>query len=133
MKEFVYQITSSQIEGQYKHLHHADALRFLEQARLDLLEVIGFPNVSLIERGQLLVITGIDICYKREVLAGKIRVRCQDFKLEGRILIMKQVLYNQADKLAIEAVVSSCFMAKDSRRGIQPPDDFIAAYLQIAE
>ena len=56
-----YKISNDEIEPIYNHVHHAQALKFLERARLDYLEHKGIPNNSLIQQNLFLVITEISI------------------------------------------------------------------------
>jgi YbgC/YbaW family acyl-CoA thioester hydrolase len=126
---FHYSIPNELIQSQYQHLHHAEALKFLERGRLDLLEKIGFPNPSLMNRGVFLVITDISVRYKRELFAGSITVECQRTFLEGRDLVIEQRILNEKGKVAIEATVKSCCMCGTLRRAMAIPDDLLAAFL----
>jgi YbgC/YbaW family acyl-CoA thioester hydrolase len=129
MHQFEYKIEESQIESGYGHLHHADALKLLEKARLDLLVAIGFPNQHLIEQGLLLVITNIEVIYKRELFAGPIEVNCSDFKIDARKILMKQQILNHKGKVAVEGLVGSCFMSAAARRSLEVSDGFRMALL----
>jgi len=129
MQRFHYTIEPKLMESQYQHLHHADALRFLERARLDLLETIGFPLQSLIAQDLFLVITKIEVQYKRELHAGEITVECGRTFQKGREIVVEQRIFNHKGKLAIEALVASCCMSGQSRRGVMPPENFLRAFL----
>lgn len=124
MYEFAYEISPAQMESAYRHLHHADALRFLERGRLDLLTQLGHANDQLISQDLLLVITNISINYRRELFAGPVFVQCHSLRVDGRDLVIEQRLLNERKKLAVEATVISCFMSGITRRAILPPEAF---------
>jgi YbgC/YbaW family acyl-CoA thioester hydrolase len=128
MHSFNYTISADLIQSQYQHLHHAEALKFLERARLDLLERIGFPNSALMDRDIFLVITEISVRYKRELFAGSITVECQRMYLKGRDLVIEQRILNSKGKVAIEALVHSCCMSGKLRRAMAVPEDLLAAF-----
>jgi YbgC/YbaW family acyl-CoA thioester hydrolase len=128
MHSFNYTISTDLIQSQYQHLHHAEALKFLERGRLDLLEKIGFPNSALMARDIFLVITEISVRYKRELFAGSITVECQRLYLKGRDLVIEQRILNSKGKVAIEALVHSCCMSGKLRRAMTVPDDLLAAF-----
>lgn len=131
MYSFNYAIEPELIQSQYNHLHHAETLKFLERARLDLLEQIGHSSSSLMERDIFLVITEISVRYKRELFAGPITVECVETTVRGRDLIITQRILNAKGKVAIEAVVHSCCMSGSSRRAVSPPEDFLAAFQNL--
>ena len=131
MQSFNYSIPEDLIQSRYQHLHHAEALKFLEKGRLDLLDKIGFPNSSLMSRDIFLVITEISVRYKRELFAGDITVECQRTYLEGRDLVIEQRILNSKGKVAIEALVKSCCMSGTLRRAVTIPEDLLAAFLAV--
>ncbi len=129
--EFHYTISDSELDIQYQHLHHAASLKYLEQARLDMIEKIGFPNQSFIDQKLFLVITKIEVCYLREVRAGQISVTCSDMKIKNKYIILKQTLINELGKEAIEAVIYLQFLSGITKRSVLPPEDFTRAFTGI--
>ena len=128
MFEIQYEVTSEQIIPPYNHVHHAEALRFLESARLAFLEQIGFPNDDFLGQGLFLVITSIAVKYKRELVAGPIRVTCESPRIEGKLVIMEQRIFNAKGKAAIEAALEFQFLDGALKRAVTPPLDFQRAF-----
>lgn len=131
MFEIDYDVGDSDLVERYDHVHHAHCLRLLELARLRYLEAIGFPNDALMDKGLFLVITSITIDYKREILRGPHRITCEEPLLDGKAVILRQRVINGRGKDAVTATVSSMFMSAETRRAIQTPDDFAAAFLRV--
>ncbi len=98
-----------------------------EQARLALVQAIGFPNDELMRQGKILVITGAQVAYKREVKRGSVEVTCDSVTLDDRTIRIRQRIINERQKVAVEAELSLMFMDRDTRRGTLPPPDFAAA------
>jgi acyl-CoA thioesterase FadM len=111
----------------YDHVHHGKMLSMFELARLGLVESIGFPNDELIKQGKLLVVTSVNVAYKREVKRGVVAVTCDDVLIEDRTIRIGQRIVNERKKVAVEAEVSLMFMDPVARRGADIPDDFRAA------
>lgn len=118
------------VEPVYDHVHHGRCFSILEQARCAMLESIGFPNEQLIREGKVLVITRVDVAYKREVKAGDATVTCEDIRYDDRTIIMRQRIINSRGKTAVEGEVHSMFMDMHSRRGMEAPSDFLTALLK---
>lgn len=129
--EFDYVLKPSEVENSYQHLHHADALKILELARLELLNKINFSLESFLKRDLFLVISKIQIAYKREVRPGDLKVISKNISVEGKELIIPQFLYNEKQKLAIEAEIRSVVMCGKTKRGLHPDPKFIQALLAI--
>ena len=119
------------IEPIYDHVHHGRYFLALERARLGLLEHIGFPNDALLAQGKALVITRVDVAYKREVKRGAITVTCEEPTIEGRTIVVRQRILNERGKTAAEGMIESVFMDMSSRRGMDIPEDFRAAFLRF--
>lgn len=121
------------IEPVYNHVHHGRSLSLFEQARCALLAHIGFPNEKLLEEGKALVITKVTATYKREIKRGVATVTCDRGEVRDRTLVIYQTLLNERGKPAVELLIESVFMDVDSRRGIEPPAEFIKAFRAWAE
>jgi acyl-CoA thioesterase FadM len=122
------ELDSVWLDSQYHHVHHGRCLYLLERARLELLERMGFPDRVFLERGDGLVITRLQVEYKREVVGEFVVATCDRVGRRGRDLIVHQRLLNHRSKVAVEAVVESQFMDLATRRGKDVPADFLAAY-----
>jgi YbgC/YbaW family acyl-CoA thioester hydrolase len=123
----LYSIGAELVEPVYKHVHHADALRLLEAARLDYIASIGFPTEAFIAQNQFLVITKIEIDYKRELLGGGVLVTCEEVFQVGKQIAIRQAIYNGRGKEAVSALVYSALMDGASKRAIELPRDFLLA------
>jgi YbgC/YbaW family acyl-CoA thioester hydrolase len=126
-------IDDTWVEPVYEHVHHGRCLSLFEQARCALLEHIGFPNEALLQEGKVLVITSVQATYKREVKRGVATITCDRVDLDGRTLVIYQRLLNERGKVAVEARIESVFMDNATRRGMNPPDDFLEGFLQFRD
>ena len=129
MFQMPYEVTESEIEPTYRHVSHYQSLRIMELARLKYLEAIGWPNEALIKRGLFIVIGTIQIAYKREVFVGYLTVTCEELRIEGRSMYLKQRLINEKEKDAVVATVECVLMSGQSKRAVLPPAEFSAAFL----
>jgi len=125
------EIDDNWIAPVYEHVHHGRCFSLFEEARLELLRVIGFPNDQLLQEGKVLVITKVSAEYKREVKRGTVQVTCDRVELRDRSLVIHQRILNHLGKVAVEATVESMFMNQATRRGMHPPEDFLAAFLRF--
>jgi acyl-CoA thioesterase FadM len=113
----------------YDHVHHGRCLSLLEQSRTAFVAAVGFPNEQLLREGKVIVVTRVDMAYKREVKRGEVQATCDRVECEGRTIRIHQRLVNSRGKTAIEGVVELMFMDIASRRGMDIPADFLAALL----
>ena len=120
-------VDDSWITPVYEHVHHGRMLSMFEDARLALVDAIGFPNDQLIREGKVLVITKADVAYKREVKRGTVQVTCDSVDIEDRTITLTQRIINDRQKVAVEAQMSLMFMDSETRRGMLPPSDFSRA------
>lgn len=123
-----YQLEEQDLEPRYHHLHHAQALAFLELCRVRYMDQIGWPLESLLEQDKFLVITNISASYKRELKAGGISLIVDNAKCEKRTLKVVQAILNSKGKEAVRAELEFMFMSQASKRAIDPPEDFVKAF-----
>lgn len=119
-----YQVGDSDIEPVYDHMHHARALLFLERGRLDFLSAINCPNDDLIRQGLFLVITRMELAFKREIRRGEIEVACLNPRIEEKKVILDQHIINERGRLALEAAVECMFLSREAGRAVFPPQFF---------
>lgn len=127
MIETEIKVPVTHVEAPYGHVHHAQTLRYLESARLELLNRAGVPNQELMAQGLLLVIARIDVRYLREIMAGSYVVTCENLRISRKLIVLKQRILNSRRKVAVEAEVESVFIDSKLRRSILPPGKFIEA------
>ena len=123
------EVTSEDVEPLYNHVHHAQALRFMELTRLAYLEAIGIPNDSLIARKLFIVIAEISVVYKRELFQGPIVVTCESPRIEGKAMFIHQRIVNERGKVCVEATYDLRFLSGETRRSVPPPADFAPRFL----
>jgi acyl-CoA thioesterase FadM len=75
-----------------------------------------------------LVITGVQAAYKREIRQGTAVVSCEDPRIDGRTLKLRQRVWNERGKEAVVAEVDSMFMDVRARRGMEAPEEFRRAF-----
>jgi YbgC/YbaW family acyl-CoA thioester hydrolase len=124
MFEIQCDVLPEQVGPPYNHVHHATLIRFFETARVRYLEQIGFPNEGFHAQQLFLVITAIDVKYKREVVPGKITITCENPRIDAKTVVVEQRIINSKGKVAVEAVVESQFLSGVTKRAVKPPEDF---------
>jgi acyl-CoA thioesterase FadM len=122
------EISEQGLLAPYFHVHHADIIRLLEDGRLELLKAISQPLESFLSQGIFWVITAIQIEYKREVKAGKIKVCCDAVELNGKLLVVKQSIFNDRNKQAVAASISLALFSAAQKRSITIPTDVLASF-----
>jgi YbgC/YbaW family acyl-CoA thioester hydrolase len=122
-----FNIDQSWIATEYSHVHHGRILSIFEHARGEFVASIGFPNDQLMREGKVLVITEVAAVYKREVKLGVVKVTCDSVEIDNRTIKMHQRIINDRDKVAVEGTFSLMFMDASTRRGMNPPEDFVQA------
>lgn len=105
------------------HVHHAKIIEYLERARLAHLGSLGLSYQSFVDRGLVLVISKIEIEYKREVRAEELRISVENVKIEGKILRLEQTVTNSRGKEAVRAKIDQVFVSIQSKRAIEVPED----------
>ena len=124
MFEYPFSVLESSLIPPYNHVHHADILKFLEEARLAYLESLGFPHDQFLSQGLFLVIAGIDVRYKREVKGGDYIATCEDGEIIKKSLWLTQRVVNAKGKDAVVARIESVFFSAEEKRSIYPPNQF---------
>jgi YbgC/YbaW family acyl-CoA thioester hydrolase len=122
-------VAPAQIEPLYNHVHHAQALRYLELGRLAYLESIGLPNNSLIAKHLFLVITEISVNYKRELTGGEITVTCENPRIDEKRIVLDQKILNPKGKVAVEGTIVSQMLSGETKRSVVPPDFFLHKFV----
>lgn len=124
MFEVELELKPQDLEPIYLHVNHARTLSFLERARLEFLEKLGFSSPFLISQDIFPVIARIEIDYKREISCGPIRVSCEEGRIEHKSMWLKQRLFIPSGKEAVSALVQSKFMLGKTKRAVPVMLDF---------
>jgi len=128
MFEIEYLVEEKDLEAVYLHVNHAHALTLLEEARLKFLEKIGHPSPKLIAQDIFPVISRIDVSYKREILAGKVKISCEAGRIDHKTMYLNQKIRNQRDKELVVAKVESMFMQGETKRAVPVPEALTRAF-----
>lgn len=122
-------ISEAQVDNSYHHLHHADSLKLLELARIKLLDHIGFPLEAFIKRQLFLVVSSLQVEYRRELFAGAVRITCQEARAEKKKISIAQNIFNQKGKIAVSARVELSCLSGLTKRAIDSEDAFVQSLL----
>ena len=96
------EISEDLFELPYRHIHHAESLRFMEQARCEYMKKIGWPLENFLNQSLFLVVTNVTVQYKREVIEGSYQVTVEEPKmLDAKRLRIKQRILNAKGKDAV--------------------------------
>lgn len=96
--------------------HHSNYIRWMEEARIDFLDRIGWSYARLEEMGIVSPVRAVSCQYKAtttfaDVIA--ISVRVEEFN--GVVLKLAYSMANQKDKLVFEGHSEHCFLNRDGR------------------
>jgi acyl-CoA thioester hydrolase len=108
------------------HVNHGVYLGYLETARIELLERLGFTPGTLAARGVHLVIVEVRLRFRRPAVAGdRLRIETEVVELRRASSWWHQRLLRDGELLA-EAEIRSSATDRDGRP-IRPPEDLLAA------
>jgi acyl-CoA thioesterase FadM len=133
-------IPQSLIEQQYNHLHHADALRLLEEGRLKFLDFLGLPQSELLKDDCFLVLIRCDVEFLRELKSGEVRCTVSVTKLKkNQAFVLTQELLkppfpeekmgenaSKLGRVAVQANIELVAMSGQSRRKRAIPEPLLA-------
>lgn len=105
--------------------HHSNYIKWLEEARLFLLEKNGIPFVDVEARGIVVPVVDVDIKYRKTTTFGDtIEVQVKVEKYNGIKLEFSYELYNQATgELVTTAHTSHCFIKDGNICSIKKVDE----------
>lgn len=99
-------------------IHHSNYIRWMEEARVDMLNQIGYPYRRFEERGYISPVLHVDCEYKKSVKFDdevKITIRLQE---AGRVkFTLRYDIYNLSEGgvLSASGTTTHCFLRKDGR------------------
>lgn len=99
-------------------IHHSNYIRWMEEARVDMLNQIGYPYRRFEEMGYISPVLHVDCEYKKSVKFDdkvKITVRLQE---AGRVkFTLRYDIYNLSEGGVLSAcgTTTHCFLKKDAR------------------
>jgi acyl-CoA thioester hydrolase len=108
------------------HVNHSVYLGYLETARIELLEQLGFTPSTLADRGVHLVIVEVRLRFRRPALAGdRLRIETEVAELRRASSWWQQRILRDGEVLA-EAEVRSSATDREGRP-TRPPEDLLDA------
>ena len=97
--------------------HHSNYIRWMEEARIDFLEQIGFGYDKLEEDGIISPVISVECDYKMSTTFGdniEIEVEIEEFK--GVKLIIKYIMRNiSTNDIVLIGRTRHCFVNKDNK------------------
>ena len=99
-------------------IHHANYIRWMEEARIDMLSQMGYPYRRFVEKGYISPVLHAECEYKKSVKFDdevKIVVSLQEF---GKVkFTLRYDIYNMSEDGVLSAVGTTrhCFLNKDGR------------------
>ena len=97
--------------------HHSNYIRWMEEARVDFLDKIGFGYKKLEEDGIISPVIGVECDYKMPTTFDdlvKINVEIEEFK--GVKLVIKYTMVNaKNDELVLVGKTKHCFLSKENK------------------
>ncbi len=129
MKKTLTKITTRYAEtDQMGVIHHANYLIYLEQARMEWLNTLGFSYVEMEKNGVMLPVFNIQIDYKKPLfVAQEITVTCKLLKPPSTRVIFEYEVINNENQLCAQAQITLVFTDSQSFRPRKPLTDFIEA------
>ena len=96
--------------------HHSNYIRWMEEARIDFLEQIGWSYAKLEELGVISPVTAVECKYKVSTTFSDVifvKVSVEEFK--GVKLKLKYEMKNAQDAMVCEAHSEHCFIDRDGK------------------
>lgn len=97
-------------------IHHANYLKYMEEARVSFLDSIGYGYKKMEELGVISPVIGINIEYKKSVLFDDIvSVNLRTEEYNGiKLVISYEIINLKTNELCVTATSKHCFL-KDGR------------------
>lgn len=95
--------------------HHSNYIRWMEEARIDFLDQIGWNFAQLEASGILSPVVSVECNYKKTtVFAEVITIKVTVSEFKGVKLKLSYVMYNSEGNIVCEAKSSHCFLDKNN-------------------
>ena len=117
----------------YNHVNNAVYLNYLETARMDYLEKIGFDYDGIVKAGYYLYVTHVDISYKSAgLMHEELKIETWPKKLGAASGVMHQIIKKPDGSVSAEADVTWACVNKDAKLS-KIPESFIVDGLKPDE
>lgn len=118
----------------YGHVNNAVYLNYLEHARLEFLNAIGFDFPAITEEGFYLYVTHIDIHYKASAFLGEtLRIAVTPVKTGAVSGTFRQIVQKTDGTVCAEAEVSWASVNAKTQRPARLPAHFLVSGLYPKE
>ncbi len=96
--------------------HHSNYIRFMEEARVDLLEKLGWPYEKLEELGLFSPVIGLSCCYlSPTTFSDVIEISAEVLEYKGARLKVGYKMSKRDGTPVFEGVSEHCFVGKNGR------------------
>ena len=96
--------------------HHSNYFRFMEEARIDFMNQIGYPYKAMEELGVISPVISADGKFKKSsTFADILTIDVKVIELSGIVLKFEYEIKNQKDELVFIGHSEHCFLTKDGK------------------
>jgi 4-hydroxybenzoyl-CoA thioesterase/acyl-CoA thioester hydrolase len=104
---------------------YANYLKYMERARTELLRSFGFPKPALVGQDGLLVVTSVNVDYKRPAtLDDEIKVTAVIEKVARVYVVFRQEVW-RGDELLCQGTIKVACVDGQSKRPMSLPKDML--------
>ena len=97
--------------------HHANYIRWMEEARIDFMERLGYPYARMEREGLVSPVRSVSCSYRRPCTFGdEIRIEVTVAAFNGVVLTIRYAMRNAADEVVCEAVSEHVFLHREDGR-----------------
>ena len=116
MKKYIHKVNYYETD-KMEITHHSNYIRWMEEARIDFLEQIGFSYDKLEEDGIISPVIAVECDYRMSTTFGdniEIQVEIEEFK--GVKLVIKYTMKNaNTNEIVLIGRTKHCFLNKDNK------------------
>ncbi len=107
----------------YNHVNNAVYLNYLEYARMDYLNAIGFDYNGIVAAGYYLYVTHVDIHYKVSAFLGDaLSIESEPVQMKAVSGTIKQTIKKEDGTISAEAMVTWACVTHEGRPSKVPPE-----------
>ena len=94
--------------------HHANYIRWMEEARIDFMDQLGFPYAQMEAKGVLSPVKSLSCDYKHPCTFGdEIRVSLSVKAFNGVVMTISYEMVNQKDEVVMTGTSDHMFLHRD--------------------
>lgn len=118
-------ITTEQLDPNYRHVHHCTIAALFEKARIALLESVGYSQAQLFSLDLWAVISEIHVEYTAEVTEGEYFASCDSIIMEKKRMVFNQRLINSSGEEYAQAKVKIMWYSKKAGKSVMLPKEIL--------